>query len=217
MYKVKPLLDKVIRTTLSLYKPGNTIVVDETMVPFRGRLCFKQYNPPKPSAYAIKIYKICTSAGFARNLSVYHGKSEQLPDLKLSRSTVINLTQYLRNKGRLNITNNDCTSINLAKYLYKRETNLIFTVRKNRKRLGNKTMEQNLIKSKYSQQQYLTFRKWGGGIRAIYLCVIHATGTIWLKLEKTGKGIRIKKSRIVVKYMRKQGVDQINYQAIVHH
>lgn len=50
-------------------------MVDETMVPFRGRLIFRQYNPGKAAKYGIKLYKLCATNGYTFSPSVYTGKS----------------------------------------------------------------------------------------------------------------------------------------------
>ncbi|KAJ8965361.1 hypothetical protein NQ314_004201 [Rhamnusium bicolor] len=123
-YKIRPLLNMMMQRTKDLYKPGDTVVVDETMIPFRGRLSFRQYNPSKASRYGIKLYKVCTPEGFTYSTSIYDGKSEKLPDLDLPGSTVVNLTRDLFGEGRLIITDNYYTSLHLAKYLYNKKNQL---------------------------------------------------------------------------------------------
>ncbi|KAJ8970083.1 hypothetical protein NQ314_001407 [Rhamnusium bicolor] len=36
-YKIRPLLDMLMQRTKDLYKPGDTVIVDETMIPFRDK------------------------------------------------------------------------------------------------------------------------------------------------------------------------------------
>ena len=54
LFKLKPLLDILKARFSSLYMPGSTITIDETMVPWRGRHLFKQYIPGKRHKYGCK-------------------------------------------------------------------------------------------------------------------------------------------------------------------
>lgn len=47
LYKIQPLIDKVIHTSRKIFTPGDTIAVDESMVGFRGKLNIRTYNPRK--------------------------------------------------------------------------------------------------------------------------------------------------------------------------
>ncbi|KAJ8936008.1 hypothetical protein NQ314_012534 [Rhamnusium bicolor] len=188
----------IIQNTQSLYRPGETIVVDETMVPFCGRLSFRQYNLSKASRYGIKLYKVCTPESFTWNLSVYNGKSEKLGDLDIPGSTVINLTQDLLNEGRLIITDNYYTSIGLAKHLYQQNTNLIGTVRKNRKGLDNSTLEAKLQKGEICsvQQQYMTFMKWRDQRDVLMISTCFGDGSV--ETGKDRRGNTKTKPKIIV-------------------
>jgi hypothetical protein len=52
------------------------LVIDESMVPFRGRLHFRQYIPNKTHKYGIKLYKLCTTDGYTCNISVYRKRDD---------------------------------------------------------------------------------------------------------------------------------------------
>lgn len=39
------------------------MVVDETMVPWRGRLIFRQFNAGKAAKYGKKLFKLCATNG----------------------------------------------------------------------------------------------------------------------------------------------------------
>lgn len=52
------------------------MVVDETMVPWRGRLIFRQYNSSKAAKYGIKLFKLCSVSGYTFATIVYTGKSD---------------------------------------------------------------------------------------------------------------------------------------------
>ena len=47
LFKIRRLLEILETNFTKCRKPGETIAIDETMVPWRGRLIFRQYNPKK--------------------------------------------------------------------------------------------------------------------------------------------------------------------------
>jgi hypothetical protein len=73
LYKVQPLLDMLIKNYQAIYSPGKKFCIDETMVPYQGRLIFRQYNPQKAHKYGIKIFTLCCDKGYTWNMSVYAG------------------------------------------------------------------------------------------------------------------------------------------------
>jgi hypothetical protein len=108
LYKVRPLLDK------------KKFCIDETIVPFQGKLIFKQYNPQKAHKYGIKIFKLCCDKGYRWNMSVYAGQ-EKTPDKSPTVSTkiVLNLSKKKKLLGseRICIIDNWYTSLQLARIL----------------------------------------------------------------------------------------------------
>lgn len=130
LYKIKPLVDLILGNSRGIYTPGRIIVVDESMVHFRGRLLFRQYIPSKAHKYGIKIYKLCTIDGFVWGYEIYCGQSQKVFDLDISGSIVARLAESLLDEGRLIITDNFYTSIPLAEFLKSRCTDLLGTVNK---------------------------------------------------------------------------------------
>ena len=53
LYKVRNLLDILSRQFQSNYTPTEYITIDEAMIPFKGRLGFKQYMKDKPTKWGI--------------------------------------------------------------------------------------------------------------------------------------------------------------------
>lgn len=41
------------------FNPGEDVCVDEQLVGFRGRCSFRQYMPPKPTRYGLKMWVLC--------------------------------------------------------------------------------------------------------------------------------------------------------------
>jgi hypothetical protein len=71
LFKLKPLLDLLKDRFKLIDTPGSIISIDETMVPWKGRLLFKQYIPRKVHKYGVKIYKLTATNGYTWNFSPF--------------------------------------------------------------------------------------------------------------------------------------------------
>ena len=76
--KIKPVIDSLLEMFQKAYTPGSKLVVDEYLIPFRGRLMFRQYIPSKSHKYGIKLYKLCTPDSYTWDFNVYSGHSSPL-------------------------------------------------------------------------------------------------------------------------------------------
>lgn len=132
VFKIQPLLDSLIQKYQELYTPGGTFCIDESLIPFRGRLIFKQYLPLKSHKYGIKIFKLCSGEGYTWNMKIYCGK-EHDAGASVPTNVVMTLSENLLDKGRTVITDNYYTSLDLANKLLDRKTHLLGTLRSNRK------------------------------------------------------------------------------------
>lgn len=114
--------------------------VDESMIPFRGRLSFRQYNKSKRHKYGIKLFKVCTNPGYRIKVQIYSGKNFDTVS-NTPTKVVLSLCEELLNKGHTIATDNWYTSLELAYELLKKETHLVATIRKNRRHLPKKVVE----------------------------------------------------------------------------
>lgn len=76
IYKIRDLIERVVKNYHETMEPGEYMAVDESMVPFRGRLIFKQYIPGKAHKYGVKLFKTCEVNGYTHDIDVYAGKSQ---------------------------------------------------------------------------------------------------------------------------------------------
>lgn len=67
LYKISPLINAFNNISGRFYRPGKSVCIDESLVPFRGRIIFKQYIPNKRHRYGIKLFKLCSSLGYTSN------------------------------------------------------------------------------------------------------------------------------------------------------
>ncbi|XP_025407161.1 piggyBac transposable element-derived protein 4-like [Sipha flava] len=136
IYKVRDLINKLIENFQKILEPEEYLAVDETMVPFRGRLIFRQYIPGKAHKYGVKL--LCGTDGYTYNVQVYAGKS-QIDGKGLGCRVVLDLSQRYLNSGRTIITDNFYTSVPLAYELLKNNIHLVGTLRSNRVKLPEVT------------------------------------------------------------------------------
>lgn len=126
--------------------PGKFVVIDESMIPWRGRLSFKQYIKNKSHKYGVKIYKLCTPEGYTYNSIIYSGKGVNGRENNHGKVTVLKLMQGLENKSREVIADNFYSSIELAEELLSLKTLYCGTLRSNRRGLPKSIVSLKLKK-----------------------------------------------------------------------
>ncbi|CAH1989935.1 unnamed protein product [Acanthoscelides obtectus] len=102
------------------------------LVPFQGRLKFKQYIANKRHKFGIKLFKLCLEGGYTYDFNVYCGK-EHAEGSSVPTNVVMKLMDGLLDKGRTLAIDNYYTSVTLAHALLHRKTHMIGTLRANRK------------------------------------------------------------------------------------
>ncbi|XP_050502212.1 piggyBac transposable element-derived protein 4-like [Diabrotica virgifera virgifera] len=133
LYKISPLVQILNEKFQKMCTPKESLCIDETMVPFRGRLSFLQYIPGKRHKYGVKLFKLCVADGYTYAVKVYGGKEMQPSEKSLASRVVMELMQPLLDTGRSLYTDNFYTSVDLAHDLNNRKTHLVGTLRSNRK------------------------------------------------------------------------------------
>lgn len=159
--KIKPLLEKLLKNYKDLYTPKEYVCVDETMLPYRGRLSIKQYIKSKRHKYGIKLFKLCSGAGYTYNIKIYAGKENG--ERVTPEAIVTFLTQDIIGVGRTLVTDNWYTSLPLAKRMLDSDTHLIGTIRKNRKGLPKEVVNKKLKKGEVAAMENkdgITVLKW---------------------------------------------------------
>lgn len=211
--KINDTLDMLLNRFQSILKPGKFLVIDESMVPWRGRLQFRQYIKNKSHKYGVKLYKLCTPEGYTYAIIVYTGKGEGGRELDHGKKTVMRLIKDLVNEGRIVITDNFYNSTDLAEELIKNKTFICGTLRPNRKGLPKTVISTKLkkgnIKGKMNSNGVRVF-KWVDK-RPVYMistCRNHNTEMVNTNKQKRGTGELIKKPGCVLMYNdTKKGID----------
>ncbi len=149
--KVKPVIKYFNKKFQELYVMEEDIAIDESLMKFKGRLSYKQYNPSKRARYGIKFYKLCESAsGYCYNFKIYSGKDKKIINQGASQAIVMELSKPILNKGHTIYLDNWFSSPKLYLTLVENKTNAVGTVRVNRA-----NMPGDLVKSKIKKGDYM--------------------------------------------------------------
>jgi hypothetical protein len=85
LYKVHEVLAKIKETFMALFSPFQDVVIDKSMVLFKGSLMFKQYTKTKIHKFGIKLCVLCDcETGYVLDFIVYTGaqtEMESIPEL----------------------------------------------------------------------------------------------------------------------------------------
>lgn len=127
LVKVQYLIDYFQNKFQSIYKPKQNLALDEAMIPWKGRLLFKTYNPSKIIKYGILCRMVCESAtAYIANFKIYSGVYSKLED------TVKYLLAPFKGLWHHIYMDNFYNSLSLALKLIKDKFRMCGTIRLNR-------------------------------------------------------------------------------------
>ena len=132
LYKVRKMLDILTGKFKSNYTPSDYVTIDEAMIPFKGRLGFKQYMKDKPTKWGIKVFTLSDATnGYVYRLQIYTGKNmDNTSDIGLYSRVCLDLMSGLPCGFKL-FTDNYYTSPRLYSALYNLGYNCCGTARTN--------------------------------------------------------------------------------------
>ncbi|CAH2008558.1 unnamed protein product [Acanthoscelides obtectus] len=207
LHKVQSLVDKFVCKSQMFYTPARVFCTDESLIPFRGRLIFKQYIPDKAHIYGEKIFKLCAGPGYTWNMKIYSGK-EADQNNSIPTKVVLELrSEKLLDTGRMAVTDNYYTSIDLANQLLQRRTHLMGTLRANRRGNPKEVVDAKLKKGEIKAKQVengISILKWKDKRDVLMLSTYHFNETVTIQI----RGKEIVKPLMVVDYNKgKSSVD----------
>lgn len=158
LFKIRELIELCCKQFQETLEPGEELVIDESMVPWRGRLVFRQYLPAKSHKYGVKLYKICTPEGYTYDLRVYAGKNGPTNTVAVNSNghtynICMELLEKVINSGRIIYMDNFYSSVKLCKDLLERQTYTCGTLRSNRKGNPRNVCSKKLKKGEVFSQQ----------------------------------------------------------------
>jgi hypothetical protein len=135
LFKVRPLLDLLSPLFESQFDTYQQLSVDEAMIPFKGRLGFKQYMKDKPTKWGIKVFVLADAHnGYVKRFQIYTGKNSSLDsnELGLCSRVIVELLSGFEYAHPQVYMDNYYTSPSLFLRLYNCGVNACGTARNNR-------------------------------------------------------------------------------------
>ena len=161
--KVRPVLNHLKNRFSSTYLPHQNITVDEAMIPFKGRLFFRQYMPAKPTKFGIKVWEVCDStSGFCLDFDIYTGKSSNVGEHGLGYDVTTRLVSQYYGKNHHVYIDRFFSSLPLAQELLRHNTYVCGTVMLNRKGLPKNAKTTKLARGevKFYQKDKIILTTW---------------------------------------------------------
>jgi len=95
-WKIKPIIDSVRNACLSIPRNVSCFSIDEQMIPFLGRIPYRQYVRNKPRPVGLKNFVITTSKGLVLDFEIYQGENTPLDrSLGLGPAVVLRLAKTI--------------------------------------------------------------------------------------------------------------------------
>jgi len=92
-FKICPVYEYSVQKCRSAYSPKQELSLDNAMIPWRGRLKFRTYNPGKITKYTVLVGMVCEAvSGYICNMKIYSAEGKKFED------SVITFRQKLRPK-----------------------------------------------------------------------------------------------------------------------
>ncbi|XP_025266673.1 uncharacterized protein LOC112638721 [Camponotus floridanus] len=207
--KVAPIINHLNSNFKKYYKPDEILCVDESLVPFRGRIVFRQYIKQKRHRYGIKVFKLCSGPGYTYSFRIYTGKDENTNEISGNKSTeiVMALCQDILGKGHTICTDNWYTSVDLAERLTDMRTHLLGTLRKSRRGNPKEVVAQKLKRGDVIARENkngVTILKWKDKRDVLMLSTKHLAEMTTIQKRNYTK----EKPKMVVEYnLGKSSVD----------
>ena len=154
LWKLKPLIEHLNNLFQVNRMPKERLSVDESMIRFKGRSSFKQYNPMKPIKRGYKVWCIADKCGYVYKFEIYTGKRKDSDcqlnaDLGLGGNVVVSLTNSLHDKNHKVFFDNFFSNISLLEYLQGKKVLACGTIRSNRKDFPSLADDKTLARGDY--------------------------------------------------------------------
>lgn len=140
---ISTIFQSFLHNCQNLYCVGESVCVDEMLIPFRGRCKFKVYMPAKPNKYGIKVLCLTDArTSYFYNAYIYCGKgtdglglTDEERKCSIPTQSVIRLVRGIEGSSRNITADNWFASIELMKQLWQRQLTFVGTIRKNKKEI----------------------------------------------------------------------------------
>ena len=126
--KIRHVVDHLVAKFQATYRPGENISIEESLLLWKSRLKFKQFNRNKRARFGLKLYETYDSNnGYAHSIQIYAGKDRDDTYIDkrigISDKIVKKLIGNLHGQGRTLFIDNGYYSPNLFCQLNNEKTN----------------------------------------------------------------------------------------------
>ena len=146
LYKLGTIYDTIRNLFSTNYYPTKNLAVDEGLVPCRGNIHFRVYNPDKPDKFGIMSYQLCDDRGYCCQYELYPGKRGGGSEYGATYDLCMRLMDRYKNRGHHLYVDNFYTSPILFSHLYEQGTGACGTLRVNRKHVPESIKKGNPAK-----------------------------------------------------------------------
>ncbi len=151
IWKIRVFYEMMRLRFKSFLRPFQKVVIDESLVLYRGNLHFRQYIPSKRHRFGIKLFVMCDcKTGYVLDYMIYSGKAGDIVtdvETGFGGAVVQALMESYFGKNHILYTDNYYTSPHLAMFLHRQQTQMVGTVRERRKdmpKFPKKTQKKDL-------------------------------------------------------------------------
>jgi len=133
LYKIRPLIDKVIQSSQKLYSPKQFLTIDECMIRFSGRSQFKVYMPLKPIKYGFKAYLLTeATSGYVLQWKLHEAAKSTQKKLSPLKQIIYSLIENYQELGHVLCMDRFYTTLAIAKDLPEKGFGCIGAIMANR-------------------------------------------------------------------------------------
>lgn len=171
LFKIDSILHLLNNSFYNTYSPDDIVCIDESIVPFRGRVILKG----KRHKFGIKLFKLCSKGGYTNRFIVYARRDKDRQG-SVAESIVMRLMNGLLDCGRKLSADNFYSSIPLAETLIARNTHYAGTLRKNRIGIPKEIVLKKLKKNEdicLQNNKGITIMKWRSKRDVLMLSTFH--------------------------------------------
>ena len=127
LVKVQLVINYLKNRFIDVYKPCQQLSLDECIIPWRGKLSFRTYNPTKIVKYGILVRAVCEAhTGYICNFEVYACQGMKL------ENTILEVIDPYKNIWHHIYHDNYYNSVHMAEVLLQNKVRICGTIRKNR-------------------------------------------------------------------------------------
>ena len=156
LFKIRNILSYLQHKFKTVDTPKQELSLDESIIPWRGRLSFRTYNPAKLTKYGIMVRMLCEgTSGYICNFEVYSGAGAKLQD------TVLSILDPFVGFHHHIYMDNYYNSVNTAELLLQKNTRVCGTIRANRRFPSNlKDIKLKEQETKFARKGQVLLQLW---------------------------------------------------------